>query len=412
MVPRNLEEKIQRALGQFPAVVLLGSRQCGKTTLARRLRPSWKYIDLEKASDFEYVKRDFDFFFANHPGELVFDEVQMLPQLLAELRGVIDADRARKGRFILTGSCSPSLLKGVVESLAGRVAIIEVGTLKLNEIHSRTLPEFYQVLSKYPPGQHLDRLSRLSAGFSREEVLSHFLTGGYPEPALSGDKDFHSAWMANYERTYLDRDVRELFPRLNHQNFRRFLRMLSELSGTIINRSEIGRSLAASEGAVRDYLDIAEATFLWRNIGSLEKSASKSLVKLPRGYLRDSGLLCHLKGIGTVEQLLTWPGVGSAFEGFIMEEILLGLSALENTSWPAAYYRTRSGAEVDLVLTHPSGSRIPIEIKFGMSTKRSDLKSLAAFIDHESCPYGILVNTSQDIRLLTPQILQIPAGCL
>jgi predicted AAA+ superfamily ATPase len=196
------------------------------------------------------------------------------------------------------------------------------------------------------------------------------------------------------------------------QNFRRFLRMLCEVSGTVINRSEIGRSLAASEAAVRDYLDLAEGTFLWRSIGSLEKTASKSLVKLPRGYIRDSGLLCHLKGVRNLEQLLTWPGVGSAFEGHIIEEILLGLAALESIFWPAAYYRTRGGAEVDLVLTHPTGVRIPIEIKFGMATKRSDLNSLAAFIEQENCPYGILVNNSEEIRLLTPQILQIPAGCL
>jgi predicted AAA+ superfamily ATPase len=196
------------------------------------------------------------------------------------------------------------------------------------------------------------------------------------------------------------------------QNFRRFLRMLCELSGTVINRSEIGRSLAASEAAVRDYLDLAEGTFLWRSIGSLEKTASKSLVKMPRGYIRDSGLLCHLKGVRNLEQLLTWPGVGSAFEGHIIEEILLGLAAVESISWPAAYYRTRGGAEVDLVLTHPTGVRIPIEIKLGMATKRSDLNSLAAFIEQENCPYGILVNNSEEIRLLTPQILQIPAGCL
>lgn len=188
--------------------------------------------------------------------------------------------------------------------------------------------------------------------------------------------------------------------------------MLCELSGTVINRSEIGRSLAASESAVRDYLDLAEGTFLWRSIGSLEKTVSKSLVKMPRGYIRDSGLLCHLKGIRTLDQLLTWPGVGSAFEGFIIEEILLGLAAVESISWPAAYYRTRSGTEVDFVLTHPTGIRIPIEIKFGMATKRTDLKSLAAFIEQENCSYGILVNNSEEIRLLTPQIIQIPAGCL
>jgi predicted AAA+ superfamily ATPase len=161
---------------------------------------------------------------------------------------------------------------------------------------------------------------------------------------------------------------------------------------------------------VRDYLDLAEGTFLWRSIGSLEKTASKSLVKMPRGYIRDSGLLCHLKGVRNMEQLLTWPGVGSAFEGHIIEEILLGLAAVESIPWKAAYYRTRGGAEVDLVLTNPEGIRIPIEIKFGLAKKRSDVNSLAAFIDQENCPYGILINNSEEIRLLTPNILQ--GSCL
>jgi predicted AAA+ superfamily ATPase len=139
VIRRNLEHKIERALKQFPAVVLLGARQTGKTTLAKMLRPDWRYVDLEKSSDYEFVKRDYDFFFATNPSNIVFDEVQNLPELLSELRGVIDSDRERKGRFILTSSCAPSLLKGVVESLAGRVALIEVGTLKLNEIQGREL---------------------------------------------------------------------------------------------------------------------------------------------------------------------------------------------------------------------------------------------------------------------------------
>jgi len=412
VIRRNLEDKIERALKQFPAVVLLGARQTGKTTLAKRLRPDWRYVDLEKSSDYEFVKRDYDFFFATNSSNIVFDEVQNLPELLSELRGVIDSDRERKGRFILTGSCAPSLLKGVVESLAGRVALIEVGTLKLNEIQGRELPEFYKILTRFPSLDHLDLLLRMKVGFSRDEVLGHFLRGGYPEPVLSGDPDFQSSWMSNYERTYLDRDVRALFPRLNVQNFRRFLGMLCELSGTIINRSEVGRSLGASEGAVRDYLEIAEGTFLWRSIGSLEKTASKSMVKMPRGYIRDSGLLNHLKGTRTQEQLMTWAGVGAAFEGAMLEEILLGIASLENSPWPAAYYRTRGGAEVDLVLTDPTGLRIPIEIKFGMSTKHSDLRSLSGFVEQEKCPYGILVNNAEEVRLLAPKIIQIPAGFL
>jgi predicted AAA+ superfamily ATPase len=163
---------------------------------------------------------------------------------------------------------------------------------------------------------------------------------------------------------------------------------------------------------VRDYLEIAEGTFLWRSIRSLEKTISKSLVKMPRGYIRDSGLLHHLQGVRTIDQVLSHPRTGAAFEGHVVEQILLGLQAVEKIPWESAYYRTRSGAEVDLVLTSPCGFRIPVEIKFGMSIRTGDLRSLAAFVENENCPYGIIVNNAPEVRLLAARLLQIPATCL
>ncbi len=188
--------------------------------------------------------------------------------------------------------------------------------------------------------------------------------------------------------------------------------MLCDLSGTIINRSEIGRSLGVSESAVRDYLDVAQGTFVWRNIPSLERTASKSTVKMPRGYIRDSGLLHHLTRIRAKDQLLTRPGTGAAFEGFMIKELMQGLQAVTNAPWDFNFYRTRGGAEVDLVMTTASGIRIPVEIKFSSSVRREDLRSLAAFISQEGCPYGILVNNSATVMKLTDQIIQLPSGCL
>ena len=412
MLSRNLQKRVKDALEHFPVVALLGARQSGKTTLARMQCPEWKYFDLERASDLDFVTRDFDFFFAHHPNGIVFDEVQNCPPLLRELRGVIDADRGRKGRFLLTGSSAPSLLKGISESLAGRIAIIEVGTLKLNEIRKRELSDFYRILAEVPSESQFEHLQKLVPQFSDEDMLGHFLHGGYPEPILSDASGFFETWMANYERTYLDRDVRGLFPRLDARSFQRFLRMLADLSGTIINRCEVARSLGCSESAVRDYLEIAEGTFLWRSISSLEKTISKSLVKMPRGYIRDSGLLHHLQGVRTIDQVLSHPRTGAAFEGHVVEQILLGLQAVEKIPWESAYYRTRSGAEVDLVLTSPCGLRIPVEIKFGMSIRTGDLRSLAAFVENENCPYGIIVNNAPEVRLLAARLLQIPATCL
>ncbi|MFA6172575.1 MAG: AAA family ATPase [Kiritimatiellales bacterium] len=411
MLPRNIKDKINRSLESFPVVVLIGSRQSGKTTLARKVRPDWRYFDLEKGSDLDFITRDFDFFFKQYPEALIIDEAQASPDLFRELRGVIDTDRARKGRFLLTGSSSPELAKNIAESLAGRVAVVEIGTLKMNERYRQPLPPVYSILNGSPTEKYLEELQRIPLTLDTAQVMNHFLKGGYPEPAVEDSDAFRAEWMTNYQQTYIQRDVRRLFPGLNTENYRRFITMLSELSGTILNRSEIGRSLNASEAAVRDYLDIAQGTFIWRTLPSLERTVSKSVVKMPRGYLRDSGLLHHLLNIRQTEQIYTRSGTGAAFEGFMIEEIIQGLSAVETAPWSFNFYRTRGGAEVDLIMTSPLGIRIPVEIKFGATTRRDDLRSLIGFIEQEKCPCGIVINNADEIRLLTEQIIQLPAGC-
>lgn len=409
---RNAEDRIGQYLKIFPAVAILGPRQCGKTTVARMLKPDWAYIDLEKGSDYDFVTQDFDFFFRNHPAHVIFDEAQRSAELFRELRGVIDEDRATKGRFILTGSSSPDLVANLTESLAGRVGIIELGTFKCNERYRRPLPSIYDVLHAQTPEEQRQRLLGLKPELSVDQVLTHFLFGGYPEPTVQADPEFFAHWMSNYRQAYIDRDIRRLFPRLNPDNYRRFLSMLGELSGTIVNRSEVGRSLNVSESTVRDYLDIAAGTFMWRNLPSLERTVSKSIVKMPRGYIRDSGLLHSMVGVHALEHLYRRAGTGAAFEAFVIEEIIQGIQSIETSPWQYRYYRTRNGAEVDLVLTSPAGQRIPVEVKFGISTKRADLRSLATFIDKEGLPYGILINNAETVKQLTDAIIQIPSTLL
>ena len=412
MLARNIQERLEQALKRFPVVVILGARQSGKTTLARMARPDWNYFDLERGSDFDLITRDFDFFFNQYSSRLIIDEAQLSGDLFRELRGVVDADRMHKGRFLLTGSSSPELHRHVSESLAGRVAVIELGTLKMNERYALPLSPLYTTLDSLPVDRHLTELKQLPLPMDNGKVLDHFLKGGYPEPLIEDNADFQADWMAQYQAAYLQRDIRDLYPGLNLENYRRFITMLSELSGTIINRSEIGRTLSVSESAVRDYLDIAHGTFLWRILPSLERTVSKSLVKMPRGYLRDSGLLHHLVRVRDREQILTRPGTGAAFEGYIIEELIQGLQAIATASWTYSFYRTRGGAEVDLVLTSPKGDRIPVEIKFGTATRAGDLRSLTRFIEQEQMPYGIVINNADQVRMLTERIIQLPAGAI
>ncbi len=404
---RNLQSKIQILLKIFPVVLILGARQTGKTTLAKLCRPDWKYFDLEKGSDYDFISRDFDFFFREYSQHLIIDEAQQCSQLFRELRGVIDGDRKQKNRFILTGSSSPDLLKGVSDSLAGRVGIIEIGTLKVNELREQALPDFYNIFKQNINKESISFLKKLP--HSQYDCLNNLLYGGYPEPILEHSEIAYYAWMENYHKTYISTDIKRLYPKLDDIKYRRFISMLANLSGTIINKAQIGRSIDSSEVTIRDYLDIADKTFIWRTIPSYENSITKSIVKMPKGIFRDSGLLHYLLNITSREQMLQSPTVGQNFESFVIEEIIKGLQATMVAKWDYYYYRTRNGAEIDLVLEGSFGL-LPIEIKLGAATKLKQLSALNRFIQQQQLPLGIVINNAEEIKLLNEHILQIPVN--
>ncbi len=406
---RDQSQIINQLLALFPVVLIVGARQVGKTTLAKMCRPDWRYFDLERGSDFDFITNDFDFFFREYPAHLIIDEAQESPQLFRELRGVIDADRTQKNRFILTGSSSPEMLSGIAESLAGRVAIVELGTCKRNEIAGEPLSEFYQIFTKPIDANDLQVLKHLSE--SSGDLLSAVLRGGYPEPVLADHPDAFFAWMDNYFKTYIASDVRRLFPRLDMVKYRRFISMLASLSGTIINKAQLGRAIDVSEVTIRDYLDIAHQTLIWRNIPSYVGTAARAVVKMPKGILRDAGLLNYLGNITTREQLVRSPLVGQIFESFVIEEILKGMHASNIAKWDYSYYRTRNGAEIDLILEGSFGL-VPIEIKFGTSTRLKQLTALTRFVQEQQLPFGIVINQSSEVRMLSDQIIQIPASAL
>lgn len=409
VIKRNLQDRINHLLEVFPVVMLVGARQTGKTTLSRAVRADWHYFDLENAADYDFISRDYDFLFQEYPRHVIFDEAQELPGLFRQLRGVIDSSRQESGRFILTGSSSPDLLEQASDSLAGRIAIVEIGTLKMNEIRQQPLPPFYQILEQELDTESLDSVKALECPV--EDVIPFFLRGGYPEPILAEDDYAYNAWMENYYRTYINRDIKKLFPRLDAIRYRRFVSMLSSLSGTIINKAQLGRSVDVSEVTIRDYLEIADKTFFWRTIPSFETSKSKSTVKMPKGIVRDSGINHYLTGIDTREKLLRAAQVGQNFESFVIEEIIKGIQATKVTRWDYFYYRTKNGAEIDLILDGSFGI-LPIEIKFGRQTTLKQLTSLQQFVKRHDLPFGLVVNNSNEVRMLSEKVVQVPAGCL
>jgi predicted AAA+ superfamily ATPase len=405
---RNIETKLNDLLTYFPVVIILGVRQCGKTTLAKMLRPDWKYFDLERSRDFDFITRDIDFFFKEYPRSIIIDEVQRYPALFQELRSVVDRDRNTSDRFLLTGSSSFDLIKNVSESLAGRVALVELGTLTLNETYACELSEFFNIFLNPIDHTTIQLLRNLKPKLSHDQLMQCFLKGGYPEPVLESDDRFHHLWMENYINTYIQRDIRTLFPRLDLIKYQRFISMLSALNTTIINRSQVGRSLDISEKAIRDYLQIAEGSYIWRNVPSYEKSKSKSVVKMPKGHIRDSGLTHFIQGIANRDQLLNYPNVGASFESFISEELIKGIQAKNVSNWSHYYFRTKNGAEIDMILEGSFGT-LPIEIKIGSTIKSRHLQPLKNFIAKNDLPLGILINNSNKVQLIADGILQLPA---
>ncbi len=368
-IKRHCEKQAQALLKRFPAVLILGVRQCGKTHLSKIICPQWKYFDLENTKDRDFITKDFEFFFKEYPKNLILDEAQEIPELFKNLRGVIDCNRKTNNRFLITGSSSPTLVTQASDSLAGRVAFLELGTFKTSEVRNKTLSPFFDI---FISPLKKSSLKFLKSAFSKRKafnIIPFILKGGYPDPCLSKDKNYFDLWMKNYFDTYINKDIRKLYSRLDIFRFQRFVSMLAELSGTIINRAQIGRALALNEVSIRDYLDIANQTFIWRQIPSFTGSKKRSLVKMPKGVLRDSGLINYLLDIRDKDQFLRSPKAGYIFEAFVIEELLKGLSSkFPAGRWEYSYYRTRNGAEIDLILEGSFGL-LPVEIKLSTSVE-------------------------------------------
>ncbi len=409
MLLRNITSSAKDLLNNFPVLVIIGPRQAGKTTLAKCLAPDYAFFDLEKPSHYDQIATDPEFFFAQHPHAVILDEAQELPILFNILRSVIDENRHQYGRFIVTGSSSMELLSSVSETLAGRAAIIELGTLKANEYWQKPLSPFYDLFKGPLTKESL--ILGTTPPLSLKQIQHCWLRGGYPEPTLrwKNEQHYYAIWMTNYQSTYLNRDIARLFPKLNRTNYRRFLAMLSKLSGSILNKSDLARALEVSEPTISHYLDIAHGTFIWRQLPSFENNVTKSIVKMPKGYIRDSGLLHQLLHINTLENLYGDVIVGRSFESFVIEEILNGLQDCNIANTQYYYYRTRGGAEIDLILTGNFGV-LPIEIKLGNTVMRKKLMALEKFIEEHHTPFGIVINQSEEIKWLTPNIIQIPVG--
>ena len=385
-------------------------RQSGKTTLLKTLPASWSQFDLERRADHALISHDPDAFFRLHPERVALDEAQTLPGIFPALRVAIDAHRAKKGRFVVTGSSSPDLLRSISESLAGRVGIIELAPFSWEEVTQTTGRDSFLRRLQARKATATRLIAGLEPRGDLKRAHEFWFRGGFPEPWLHPGTGFRAQWVEQYIQTYLFRDVKRLFPGLNDARFRRFLEMLGGLSGRVLNYAEVARALGVSQPTARDYFDIAHGTFVWRSVPAYTRDVVKRVVKHPRGYLRDSGLLHALLRIPDADALGSHPQMGASWEGMVVEEVLRQLGAL-GVAHDYSYYRTGAGAEVDLVLEGAFG-RVAVEIKHASAVGGRDLRALRDFVTEHQARLGVVINNDVAARQYDDKLIGVPFTCL
>ncbi len=327
-IGRSITDELLESLAFYPVTALLGPRQCGKSTLAKKILGDVEnatYLDLELTSDLAKLSEPEFYLRSKMDGLICIDEIQRCPDLFPLLRALVDESN-REARFFILGSASPELIRQSSESLAGRIKYLELAPLTVSELPTLDLTTIW-------------------------------VRGGFPDSCLAPSEELSLDWRSNFIRTYLERDLPQLDLRIPATTMRRFWNMLAHLQGQTINYSKLGQSLDVSHTTIRRWLDILEQTYMVRILPPMEVNLKKRLVKSPKVYVRDSGLLHALLDIETFDQLMGHPSVGASWEGFALETIVSCFS-----KGRFSFHRTAGGQEVDCIYERRT-KRVGFEMK-------------------------------------------------
>lgn len=339
-IHRKLHREVLSCLADFPAVSILGPRQCGKSTLARKIisqSGDTVYLDLERPSDIRKLSEP-ELFFRQHRGKLIcLDEIQRMPEIFPVLRSLIDEERAN-GQFLILGSASPELIRQSSETLAGRIAYLELSPFLVDEIKS----------SK-----------------SKNPLTTYWMRGGFPDSYLARSDAVCNRWRENFIRTFLERDIPQLGFTIPAATLRRVWQLCANSSGQLFNASRLGANIGVTHTTMKKYIDILTNTFMLRILPPFTPNLSKRLVKSPKIYLRDTGILHSLLGIDSFDDLLGHPALGASWESLVIENVIAVMP-----DWEPFFYRTAAGAEIDLVLVRGK-RKLAIECKSSAAPKIS-----------------------------------------
>lgn len=401
-IKRSIEKVLKKAISQFPAVILTGPRQAGKTTLLRQLLgSSHRYVSLETPDVRAAAIADPRGFLDLNPAPVIFDEIQYAPDLLFYIKERIDEDRSNYGQFILTGSQNLLLQEKVTETLAGRTAILRLLPLSLSEIMGEPNAQFPWEAQTSP----------LMIQPNIRDLWKLMLRGGYPELTENPNKDV-SLWHASYIQTYLERDVRTLRQVGDLTQFQLFLRAIAARSAQLFVASDVAKDIGVSVNTVRAWIAVLEATYQVIILRPYFSNVSKRLVKSPKIYFTDVGTLCYLTGLRDVDHLAAGPMSGAIFETFVISQVYKRI--LNRGIEPNVYFwRTATGIEVD-ILVEEQGILHPLEVK-ATATPRPSMASgiISLYKDlGRQVSKGYIVHMGELTLPLAPKIEAIPLAQL